>query len=326
MRLCVGMIFAAVLLAGCSFGQDGVSAPTSPRPSTPATAVSPAVVAKPNDLKPIDLVPDASGAVPAEQIRELLRRAEEKDIENEKRERDYTYIERNEEHHLDGHGAVKKVESRTSEILEIYGEPVERLTAKDDKPLSADDAKKEDEKIQKIIDKRKNESESGRRKRIEKEEKQREENRKFVLEVADAFNFRLAGSEKIDGRDAWVLDAEPRPGYQSKNRGAQILSKFKGRVWIDKTEDQWLKLDLTAIDTLSVGLVLARIHKGTHVLVELTKVNDEVWLPKHVQFHLDVRIALFKNYNEDVEQTFRDYEKFRTSTKITVVGEETRRQ
>jgi hypothetical protein len=70
--------------------------------------------------------------------------------------------------------------------------------------------------------------------------------------------------------------------------------------------------------------VLARIHKGTHVLVELTRVNDEVWLPKHVQLHFDARVALFKGYNEDVEVSFRDYKKFRTDTKMTVVGEGSR--
>jgi hypothetical protein len=226
--------------------------------------------------RPVDLKPDASGAVPPEQIRELLRRAEEKDIENDKQQRDYTYVERQEAHKLDGHGAVKKIESRTSEVLEIYGEPVARLTAKDDKPLPANEAKKEDEKIQKIIDKRKNESEADRRKRVEREEKSREEDRKFVLEIADAFTFRLVGSEVLDGRDAWVLEGEPRPGYEPKRRDARILSKFKGRVWIDKAEAQWVKLDITAIDTISVGFVLARIHKGTRVLIELTRVNDEV--------------------------------------------------
>lgn len=309
MRLRTCLILGIILLAGCALGQDSPSAPFPA--STAATPAAP----------PLDLKPDASGSVPVEQIRELLQRAEQKDIENVKQQRDYTYIQRNEEHHLDGHGAVKKIESQTSEILEVYGEPVERLTAKDDKPLSADEAKKEDEKIQKLIDKRKNESEGTRRKRLEKEEKSREEDRKFVLEVSDAFNFRLVGSELLDGHDTWVLDAEPRPGYQFKDRGAQILSKFKGRVWIDKAEQQWVKLDLTAIDTLSLGFVLARIHKGTRVLVELTKVNNEVWLPKHVQSHLDVRIALLKNYDEDIEQTFRDYKKFRAASRITVVGE-----
>jgi len=316
MRYCFGVILTIVLLAGCAFGQDSTSAPASPHTSRPATPVS----------APIDLQPDASGVVPAEQVRELLRRAEEKDIENDKQQRDYTYIERVERHELDGKGNLRKTETFTSEVLEIYGEPVVRRTSKDDKPLSSDELKKEDEKIQKIIDKRKNESEEDRRKRLAKEEKDREEDRKFVLEIADAFNFRLVGSEAIDGRDTWVFEGEPRPGYEPKERNAKILSKFKGRVWIDRTEAQWVKLDITAIDTISVGFVLARIHKGTHLIIELTRVNDEVWLPARVQLHFDARVALFKSYDDDVEQTYRDYKKFRTDTKITVVGEESRRE
>jgi hypothetical protein len=256
-----------------------------------------------------------------EQFRELLRYAQDREVENEKRLRDYTYIEREEEHKLDGNGQVKKVESRTREVLEVYGEPVERLIAKDDKPLSAGEAKKQDDKIQKIIDKRKDESESDRRKRLEKEEKQRQEARKFVLEIADAFEFRLVGSEELNGSDTWVIEAEPRPGYEPKERSTRMLSKFKGRVWIDKAEGQWVKLDITAIDTISVGWFLVRVHKGAHIVAEQTKVNDEVWLPKHLAVQVDARLALFKRVNEDIEETFRDYKKFRAETKMTVVGE-----
>jgi hypothetical protein len=301
---------AEMIFCGCVVAQDAPS--SSPVHSAPFAS----------NMEPVDLTPDASGAVPIEQMRELLRRAEEKDIQNDKQQRDYTYVEREEQHHLDRFGAVKKTESRTSEVLEIYGEPVERLTAKDDKPLPADEAKKEDEKIQKVIDKRKNESEEARRKRLAREEKEREDDRKFVLEVADAFNFRLVGSEVIDGRDMWVLDGEPRPGYEAKSREAKVLSKVKGRIWIDKAEAQWVKLDITTLDTISFGLVLARVHKGTRVQVELTRVNDEVWLPKRVEAHVDLRVVLLKNYDEDVEQVYRDYKKFRTDMKITVVGEE----
>ena len=44
------------------------------------------------------------------------------------------------------------------DVMQIYGERVQNLISKDDKPLSAKEAKKEDEKIQKLIDKRRNES------------------------------------------------------------------------------------------------------------------------------------------------------------------------
>ena len=162
MRFC--WILCLTCLIGSALGQD-VPSP-APAPQAAPNGQSPLPAAAPTDLRP-----DASGMVSQEQIRELLRRVAEKDLENEKRLRDYTYIQREEEHKLDGQGKVKKIESRTSEVLVIYGEQVERLIAKDDKPLSAEETKKEEQRIQKITDKRKNESDTDRHKRIEKEEK-----------------------------------------------------------------------------------------------------------------------------------------------------------
>jgi hypothetical protein len=269
----------------------------------------------------VDLTPDTNGNLSQEQMQQLLRVVADKDMENDKRVRDYTYNERDVEHKLDGKGNTKSTDIKTFDVLEIYGEQVQRLTAKNDKPLDAKEAAKEDEKIQKIIDKRKNESEAERKKREEKEEKEREDDRKFVREVADAYNFTLVGAEQIGGRDAWVIDGEPRPGFEPHMKDAKFLCKFHGRVWIDKSDLQLAKLDVEAIDTVSLGWVLARIHKGTRVMLEQTRVNDEVWLPQHVTFKLDARLALFKGYLMDGEQTYSEYKKFRTSAKIVGYGE-----
>ncbi len=315
MHFCLRHFLGLTLLGSFALAQDSKAAEVPDPKAAPAQSAP---------APPLQLQADAAGMISQQNFRELLRYAQDREVENEKRLRDYTYIDREEERKLDGNGQVKKVETRTHEVLEVYGEPVERLIAKDDKPLSEEEAKKEEEKIQKIMDKRKNESESDRRKRLEKEEKEREEDRKFVLEIADAFNFRLVGSETLDGRDTWVIEGEPRPGYHAKDRGTKMLTKFKGRVWIDKAEGQWVKLDITAIDNISFGWFLARVHGGAHIMAEQTKVNDEVWLPKHVAAQVDVRLALVKNYNEDIDETFHDYKKFRTDSKITVLGEANR--
>jgi hypothetical protein len=256
-----------------------------------------------------------------DQIRELIRQTAEKDMENDKRQRDYTYIQREEQHKLDGKGQVKSAETKTSEIMEIYGEQVERLISKDDKPLSDKEAKKEEEKIQKVIDKRKKESESERKKREEKEEKDREESRQFVREVADAYNFKLVGIDALAGRDTYVIDGEPRPGYEPHLKDAKMLPKFRFRAWIDKDESQWKKLDIQCIDTVSFGLFLARIHKGSRIVIEQTRVNDEVWLPQHINVKVDARLALLKDFNVEDDITYRDYKKFRTDTKIVPIGE-----
>jgi hypothetical protein len=255
------------------------------------------------------------------QIQALVRQAAGKDLENQKKLRNYTYTQREEEHKLDGDGQTKSTETRTHEIMVLFEEQVRKLVAKDDKPLPDNDAKKEDERIQKIIDKRKDESEHDRHKRVEKSEKEQEEGRQFVKEVADAYNFRWVGTESLNGRETYVIDADPRPGYEPHSKDAKFLPKFRFRAWMDKAESQWIKLDIQCIDTVSVGLFLVRVHKGSNIQIELARVNDEVWLPRHVSLKLDARVALFKGVNMAEDVTYRDYKKFGTNTKITPLGE-----
>lgn len=263
----------------------------------------------------------ASPSLSEDQIRRLIREAADKDQENEKKLRDYTYVERQETRHLDGHGQVKSTEIKTFDVMEIYGEQVQKLISKDDKPLSQKDARKEDDKLQNLIDKRKHESDGEREKRLRKEEKDREESRQFVQEVVDAYNFRFVGMESLDGRDNYVIDGDPRPGYQPHLKEAKILPKFRFRAWIDKDDVQWRKIDLQCIDTVTFGLFLFRMHKGAHATIEQTRVNDEVWLQRHIAATVDFRLALMKNFDLSMDISDGDYKKFRASTKFTPLGE-----
>jgi len=118
-----------------------------------------------------------------------------------------------------------------------------------------------------------------------------------------------------------VIDGEPRPGFQPHMKESKFLSKFRGSVWVDKGDLQLAKMNVECLDTISFGLFLARFHKGSRFTLEQTRVNDEVWLPRQLTVKVDVRLALLKNFNVDLEQSFRDYKKFRTSSKIVGMGE-----
>ena len=268
----------------------------------------------------------ASTSLSQDQIRQLIRETADHDMANDKKQRDYTYVEREENHRVDGKGRVKSTEIKTYDVMEIYGEQVQKLISKNDKPLSEKEAKKEDEKIQKLIDKRRKESPADREKRLQKEEKDREDGRKFVGEVADAYNFRFLGVESLDGRENYVIDAEPRPDYKPHLKEAKILPKFRFRAWIDKDETQWRKLDVQCIDTVSFGLFLLRVHKGSRIVIEQTRVNNEVWLQKHIALNAEFRLALLKNFAFNVDITDSDYRKFGSNTKIIVLGEAHNRQ
>jgi hypothetical protein len=299
-------------MAALAFPQD-VAAPeraAHPEASTQAVTKS----ANPS-------LPSLHESFTQDQIKELIQKVADHDIENDKKQRDYTYIERDVNNKLDGKGKIKSTETRTYEVLEIYGEQVQRLIEKDDKPISEKEAAKEEEKIQKIIDKRRKESEQDRKKREAKEEKDHEEGRQFVREISDAYNFTFIGTEPVGGRETWVIQADPRPGFVPHMKYANYLSKFRGRVWIDKTDLQLARMDVECLDTVSWGLFLVRFHQGSHFMLEQTRVNDEVWLPSQVAAKIDVRLAVLKNYKMDMEQTFRDYKKFRTDSKILGVSE-----
>jgi hypothetical protein len=256
------------------------------------------------------------GAAATVDPRELVRHAADLEMANQKIANSYTYVQRSETKKIDGDGKVTSTESETAEVMVLYGEHVERLIAKNDQPLSAKDAAKAEDKINKFMDERKNETDEQRRKRLADKQKDEEQAKAYVAEIADAYNFTLDGIEKINGRDAYKISGEPRPGYEPKSRFAKFLPKFHFKVWIDTQDRQWVKLDAEALADASYGLFLVRIHKNSRFSLEQTRVNDEVWLPLHIHGRIDARILIFKSLNEELDFTYRDYKKYRAEIKL----------
>ena len=158
-------------------------------------------------------------------IRALIQRAAQNDLANEKKLLNYTYFQDTAERRMDSKGQVKSTETKSYEVMILYGSHVERLVAKDGKPLSAKEAAEEDKRIQKIVDKRKNETPQQAEKRLTEEEKDREETRQFVHEVGDAYN-SASCSGKPAGREAYVIDAEPQPGFEPRSKRPSFCRSF----------------------------------------------------------------------------------------------------
>lgn len=248
--------------------------------------------------------------------KEIVRRSVEVDHDNLKLAQTYTCQQREVEKRLGKHGEVKSTEIRTYDVNFYYGDEYSRLIQKNDQPLSADEQKKEDEKLEKFLAKRRNRSEEEQQKVLAKQRKDREEERAFLRDVVNAYDFKLAGEEKIDGAEAWVIEATPRKDFHPTQPHADILSKIKGKIWIEKKEYNWVKVEAENTDTISFGLFLARVHPGSRFVFEQTHLNDEVWLLRRFYLNGGVRIALLKNLSAEQEDTFFNYKKFSTTTRI----------
>jgi len=294
--------FCLVVLISPARAQDQPNRPSSS--ATPVAQTTPSLEDKVPALPPTD------------DPKEIVRRSVEADHRAAELARSYTCTQREVEKKLGKHGEVKSTEIRTFDVNFYYGEEYSRLVQKNDQPLTEKDQKKEDEKLEKFLAKLRNQSDEERAKRAAKEKKQREEGRAFLRDMVNAYDFTLLGEEKVGGEDAWVIQATPRKDFHPTQPHADILSKIHGKLWIEKREYNWVKVEAETIDTISFGLFLFRIHKGTRVELENLHLNDEVWLPRRVYLNGGARLALLKNEAVEQEDIFTNYKKFSTSSRI----------
>src|SRR6202451_1743486 len=213
----------------------------------------------------------------------------------------YSYLERDVESKR--HSPLM---SRTYRVLMIDGSAYNLVTAINDQPLSPGEQAEEKRKLQREIEKRQNESEREREKRIAKYQRERMHEHEMLQEMVDAFRFHLTGEAKIDGRSCWVLDAEPRPGYEAPNHEGRVLKGMKGQLWIDKATNQWVKVHAEVVKPVSFYGFLAKVGPGTAFDLEQEPVTDGVWLPKAFSVRVSsTALGLFKDWSTE-NDTYRD--------------------
>jgi hypothetical protein len=255
----------------------------------------------------------------AQDAREIVRKSVELDQTNWLRMKDYTWIATETERQLDSKGGVKSEETNSWETLVLYGEPHRRTLERDGKPLPPDEQRKQQAKLDKAVAKLERETPEQRQRRLAEYDKNREKDRDFLREVVDLYDFRLEGDQQVDGHDVWVIEAAPKPGYQPKRRQAKPLLKMRGKLWIDKAEYQWVRLEAETTDLISFGLFIARLSPGAKLVFEQMRVNDEVWLPKREYVRGSARLGLVKKFSIEQELTWSNYRKFQVESKVVAV-------
>jgi hypothetical protein len=262
-------------------------------------------------------IPCLLAAQNATDAREIVRRAVEFNQKNAALARNYTFLERDETRMLDGSGKPKKApESRTFDVTLLEGSPYRRLVARNDRPLPPQEERKEQEKLRKSVDERRKETPAERERRISEWDRKQEHQRAPFQEIPDAFDLRLAAEETLDGRDVYVIAATPKPGYKPKLAAAAYFPKIKGKLWIDKQDNRWVKAEFESLDTISFGGILVRLARGSRATFEETRINDEVWLPKRVRVDASARVMLVAAARAQVDIAFSNYRKFQADSRL----------
>jgi hypothetical protein len=267
-------------------------------------------------LLPIACLP---ALLAAQDARQIIVRAVEMDRKDAELAVNYTYLEREAESDLDGSGKPKTTEIRSWDVTQQEGSPYRRLVARKDQPLSPAEQKQEEDKLQWTIEQRRKETPEQRKLRIENWRRREQRRREPLRELPDAFDFRLAGEETLNGGETYVIDATPKPGYRPKSTATSFFPKVKLRLWIDKREYQCVKAEMETQGTVTFGGFLVRVAKGGHLLLEQTRVTDGVWLPKRFSMEASARVMLVKGYHKALDMTFSGYKKFQPDSRVVAL-------
>jgi hypothetical protein len=211
----------------------------------------------------------------------------------------YTYMERDEDRRLDARGLVKSEDVNVSKMLLMNGSRFQQLLEHNGKPPSAEQIKKHGEDLEKL----KHETSTERTARLIKDQ----ENRAFLRDVIEAFDFQLVGEEIAEGRAAYVLQATPHPGYRAHGKYGKMFSKVEGKLWVDKQDFGWVKVDGQVTQSFSMGLFVARVQRGSHMILEQIRIGDGVWVPKRIEVRASAKILFLKSLGIDRILTYSDY-------------------
>jgi len=139
-----------------------------------------------------------------------------------------------------------------------------------------------------------------------------------IDDVFRIYDIHMLRREPIEGRDTILATLTPKPSVKPQTKDGEIMRHFKARAWVSEADYELVRVEIEAIDDLSIGMgLLARIHKGTTATYQRRKVNDEVWLPLQVTWTAGARVLLVRNLRLRGIAEFSGYRKFTVDTSTT---------
>ncbi len=221
---------------------------------------------------------------------EILRKAVERYAWSDAQKFDRKYVWTSHEigEEYDSKGKVTKHNDRLVRIVPLTPEiRVGRLLEKDGKPISDAERRAQWDREQKVL------AEGRQNQRKPRKHNQEEEDISFNAALVARYNWKLAGTETIQGRPAYILSLEPKSkDLPTPHMIDHVLNKVAGKIWFDAAEFEIVRAEahLTG-DANILGGLAASMRKGD-IFFEQTRLDDGAWLMSKMNVAIDARIVV----------------------------------
>ncbi len=213
---------------------------------------------------------------------------------------------------VDGKGRLKKASTEQDDIFFVHGHQITRTVTREGKPLTADEAAKQDSRV---------------KKEIESAEKSARDNKPPQTNPLSAINLlrtaKLANQRRVlvSGRPTIVFDVLDDPSNNSSKMEDKIIAAMRGTISIDEDTGQTQDLDVTGVRDVRIGGgLVANIHKGFHLHLVNAPQTGGVWFIHNIYGSGDARIGLFYHPAANFHSEMESCHLFNVTTDQTVTA------
>ncbi len=257
---------------------------------------------------------DKATGVTIPDVSALLREVEAHQRRIDRVREDYTFLETSRVEDVDGTGKVKKVTTEVHEVFFVNGHPIRRAIKKDGKELNADEQKKEQDRVNKEVEKAMKTAPgdplNGDAISVHR-----------LLEIIAIHNPR-----RVMYKDRATIAFDFVGDRHAKTHGMteDISKKLSGTVWIDEKDREVARMEARIDDNFKIGGgLLASVQKGSSFTFDQGLVNQELWLPTGGDVRITARILVLKGIRQNIHFQNDRYQKFHADaqqqTGVTVV-------
>jgi hypothetical protein len=127
-------------------------------------------------------------------------------------------------------------------------------------------------------------------------------------EIVNTMDFVMQRRETLEGRETIVVSFAAKPDTRPQTREGKMAKQFTGLIWVDEAAQEVMRVEGTATDSISYGLgMIARLNKGSQVVLRRESVEGGIWLPTSVRFVGAGRAMVFRKLDVDFAVDWFDY-------------------
>jgi hypothetical protein len=232
----------------------------------------------------------------------MLREVEAHQKQLDKVRENYTFRAVQTTRQLDSSGNTKKVETEEHEVFFVKAQQVEKLVRKDGMDLTPDQARKEQDRVNKEV-----------LKISQPDYKNPDKDEITVSRLLQIVTFSRPRRVALKGRDTIAFDFAGDQHAKTHGRDEDALKKVSGTIWIDEADREVSRMSATLDENYHVGFgLLASVAKGSNVVFDQALIRNEAWLPTAIALHLQARAFLVAGFRAEIDIRFDQYRKFQT--------------